>query len=51
VDIYIKEYATVLELVAGLRDYSQPFNNERPHQSLGYQFPAAVHYAVKVPFL
>jgi len=50
-DIYINEYATVLELVAGLHDYFQLYNYERPHQSLGYQAPADVHYAVKVPFL
>jgi putative transposase len=50
-DIYIKEYATVQALVAGLHDYFQLYNYERPHQSLGYQVPADVHYSVKVPIL
>ena len=27
------------------------YNYERPHQSLSYQVPADVHYAVKVPIL
>ncbi len=50
-DIYIKEYATVPELAAGLHDYFQLYNYERPHQSLGYQVPADIHYSVKVPIL
>jgi len=50
-DIYIKEYASVPALVVGLQDYFQLYNYERPHQSLGYQVPADVHYAVKVPIL
>jgi len=32
-DIYIKEYATVPELFAGLSDYFDLYNYERPHQS------------------
>ena len=50
-DIYIKEYASVPALEVGLQDYFQLYNYERPHQSLGYQMPADVHYAVKVPIL
>ena len=50
-DIYIKEYASVPALEVGLQDYFQLYNYERPHQSLGYQVPADVHYAVKVPIL
>lgn len=46
-DIYIKEYATVLALCTGLRDYFDLYNYERPHQSLDYCTPAAVHFAVK----
>ncbi len=34
--IYIKEYASVQALVAGLHDYFQLYNCERPHQDLGY---------------
>ena len=50
-DIYIKEYATVPDLAAGLDDYFQLYNYERPHQSLGYCVPADVHFDVKVPIL
>jgi putative transposase len=50
-EIYIREYASVPALVDGLQDYFQLSNYERPHQSLGYQVPADVHYAVKAPIL
>ena len=50
-DIYIKEYATVPELLAGLSDYFNVYNYERPHQSLGYCTPTDVHFAVNVPIL
>ena len=50
-DIYIKEYATVPTLAAGLHDYFQRYNYERPHQSLGYRTPADVYFAVKEPLL
>ena len=42
-DIYIKDYATVPELYAGLREYFKFYNYERMHQSLGYKTPAEVH--------
>lgn len=44
-DIYLKEYATVPELDAGLADYFRFYNHERPHQSLAYRTPAEVHFA------
>ena len=50
-EIYIKEYTSVLTLVVGPLDYFQLCNYERSHQSLGYQVPADVHYAVKIPIL
>jgi putative transposase len=43
-DIYIKGYATVAELEAGLADYFWFYNHERPHQALGYQTPAEVYF-------
>jgi len=43
-DIYIKEYPTVPALEHGLRDYFELYNYERPHQSLDYRTPAAVHH-------
>ena len=48
-DIYLKEYDSVPELAAGLEDYFQFYNYERPHQSLDYLVPADVQFAVNVP--
>jgi putative transposase len=42
-DIYLKDYATVPALTAGLGSYFQFYNHERPHQSLAYRAPAEVH--------
>ena len=50
-DIYLKGYETVPALAAGLGDYFRLYNFDRPHQSLGYQTPADVHFAVEVPIL
>jgi putative transposase len=44
-DIYIKGYETVPGLTAGLGDYFPFYNDERPHQSLGYRTPAEVYRA------
>lgn len=38
-DIYLKRYETVEELYDGLTRYFQAYNNERPHQALGYKTP------------
>lgn len=50
-DIYIKEYATGLDLYTGLRSYFHLYNYERPHQSLDYCTPADVYLAGNVPIL
>ena len=42
-DIYIWCYETVPELRRGLGRYFGFYNEERPHQSLGYRTPAAVY--------
>jgi putative transposase len=42
-DIYLKDYATPKDVFAGLRDYFQFYNCERPHQSLGYRTPAQIY--------
>jgi putative transposase len=42
-DIYLKDYATVPALEAGLARYLAFYNYERPHQSLAYRTPAEVH--------
>jgi putative transposase len=39
-DIYLKEYATVPSLEDGLCSYFTFYNEERPHQGLGYCVPA-----------
>lgn len=44
-DIYLKEYATVPALLAGLTRYFSFYNEERFHQSLGYRTPAEVHFS------
>jgi putative transposase len=47
-DIYLRDYGSVGELDAGLVRYFRFYNEERPHQSLGYRTPAAVHGMVKL---
>lgn len=42
-DIYIQNYETVPTLFRGLEHYFIFYNDERPHQSLGYQTPARVY--------
>jgi putative transposase len=42
-DIYLRGYAAVPELHEGLERYFPFYNEERPHQSLAYQTPAAVY--------
>lgn len=45
-DIYLKEYLDVLSLIAGLEDYLEFYNRQRPHQGLGYRTPEAVYREV-----
>jgi putative transposase len=42
-DVYLKGYANMAELMVGLAQYFAFYNEERPHQSLGYQTPATVY--------
>ena len=42
-DIYIRGYEAVPELHRGLGRYFAFYNDERPHQSLGYRTPATVY--------
>src|SRR4029079_12588653 len=44
-DVYLKDYASVPELAAGLAAYFHFYNHERPHQSLNYCTPAELHFA------
>jgi len=50
-DIYLKNYDSVPDLAVGLESYFQLYNYERPHQSLGNQVPADIHFTVNVPIL
>lgn len=43
-DIYLKDYESVPELEAGLENYICFYNEERPHQGLGYRTPAEIHF-------
>lgn len=43
-EVYLKEYETVKEAVKGISRYFDFYNNERPHQSLGYRTPAEEYY-------
>lgn len=44
-DIYVWDYATVPDLIAGLQRYFTLYNFERSHQSLDYRTPAEVYFA------
>jgi len=44
-DIYLHDYATVPQLLAGLQRYFTLYNHERLHQSLDYRTPAEVYFA------
>jgi len=41
--VYINDYDTVMDAVFKLSEYFDFHNNERPHQSLGYQTPFEVY--------
>jgi putative transposase len=43
-DIYLKRYEAVPALQAGLSAYFPFYNEERPHQALGYRTPAEVYW-------
>jgi len=42
-EVYLKEYESVKEAVKGLASYFRFYNEERIHQSLNYQTPAAIY--------
>lgn len=42
-DVYLKGYTNMQELMCGLTRYFVDYNEERPHQSLGYQTPNLVY--------
>jgi putative transposase len=44
-EVYLHDYATVAEAMAGLGQYFSFYNEERPHQSLAYRTPAQVYHS------
>ena len=43
-EVYLKAYACPTEARRELEDYFQFYNNQRPHQALGYRTPADVFH-------
>ncbi len=43
-NVYLKGYETCEETIDGLCSYFPFYNNQRPHQSLGYKVPHEIHY-------
>ena len=41
-EVYLKAYSSGREAKAGIEDYFRFYNNQRPHQALGYRTPAEV---------
>ncbi|MBN1873306.1 MAG: transposase [Anaerolineae bacterium] len=46
--VYLHDYATGLDLARGMTHGFNFYNYERPHQSLDYAMPAAVHFQEEV---
>jgi putative transposase len=44
---YLNEYYTFTELYLGIQEYIEFYNNERPHQSLGYETPKMIYDSVE----
>jgi putative transposase len=43
-EVYLKDYGTPREALQGLARFFQVYNQQRPHQALGYQTPARVYF-------
>lgn len=43
-EVYLKNYASVLDARDGLNSYFNKYNYHRLHQSLGYKTPAEIYY-------
>ncbi len=44
-EVYLKDYLDVLEALSNLKTYFAFYNDQRPHQALGYRTPAIVYAA------
>ena len=47
-EVYLKAYSTVREAQDGIGSYLRFFNEERPHQALGYRTPKVVFFGGQV---
>ena len=47
-NIYLNDYQSVAELIRGLINYFEFYNQQRPHSALDGQTPAEVHTRMKV---
>lgn len=46
-EVYLKDSGAPREAFLGLQDYFRFYNEQRPHQSLGYQTPQVVYHSAK----
>ncbi len=44
-EVFLRDYKTVREAKNGLARYFEFYNNERPHQALGYRTPREVYFS------
>jgi putative transposase len=42
-EVYLRDYRLVREAQKGIGDWFRFYNQDRPHQSLGYQTPARIY--------
>jgi len=47
-EVYLKEYDGVRDANDSLRRYFDFYNNQRPHQSLGYKTPSEIYFGVNM---
>jgi len=47
-EVYLKDYANVLEAIRGLGDFFRRYNEERPHSALGYRTPSEVYHGAAI---
>jgi putative transposase len=50
-EVYLKDYQTLEQALKGLSAYFDFYNDQRPHQSLGYRVPKEVHFHREEQFL
>ena len=46
-EVYLHDYLTVLEARRGLTDYFVFYNEERPHEALGYRTPHEIYFGTR----